>query len=99
MEIKFEYHQTRLEVYLDGKLAIQGVELIGYEIKNKNNLSRLIEKSSLKVAVTKPSKDIMVFELLGTDVLIILKLIETSEVTIINSKMVIHHGDTETILY
>ena len=99
MEIKFEYHQTRLDVYLNGNLAIQGLELVGYEIKNKNSLDKLIEKSSLKIAVTKPDKDTMVFELLGIDTLIILKLIETSMVTITNAKMVIHHGDTETLLY
>ena len=99
MEIKFEYHRTRLDVYLNGNLAIQGLELIGYEIKNKNSLDKLIEKSSLKIAVTKPDKDTMVFELLGIDTLIILKLIETSMVTITNAKIVIHHGDTETLLY
>lgn len=99
MEIKFEYHQTRLDVYLNGNLAIQGLELVGYEIKNKNSLDKLIEKSSLKIAITKPDKNTMVFELLGIDTLIILKLIETSMVTITNAKMVIHHGDTETLLY
>ena len=99
MEIKFEYHQTRLDVYLNGNLAIQGLDLVGYEIKNKNSLDKLIEKSSLKIAVTKPDKDTMVFELLGIDTLIILKLIETSMVTITNAKIVIHHGDTETLLY
>jgi len=99
MEIKFEYHRTRLDVYLNGNLAIQGLDLVGYEIKNKNSLDKLIEKSSLKIAVTKPDKDTMVFELLGIDTLIILKLIETSMVTITNAKIVIHHGDTETLLY
>lgn len=99
MEIKFEYHQTRLDIYLNGNLAIQGLELIGYEIKNKNSLDRLIERPSLKIAITKPAKDTMVFELLGIDTQIILKLTETSMVTITNSKMVIHHGDTETLLY
>ena len=99
MEIKFEYHQTRLDVYLNGNLAIQGVELIGYEIKNKSRLDRLIEESSLKIAITKPSKDTIVFEFLGIDAYVIMKLIETSVVTITNAKMVIHHGETETLLY
>ena len=99
MEVKLEYHQTRLDVYLGGNLAIQGLELVGYEIKNKNNLDRLIEKSSQKISVTKPAKDTMVFESLGIDSLIVLKLTETSMVTITNAKMVIHHGDTETLLY
>ena len=99
MEIKFEYHQTRLGVYLNGNSAIQGIDLVGYEIKNKNSLDKLIEMPSLKIAVTKPDKNTMVFELLGIDTLIILKLTETSMVTITNTKMVVHHGDTETLLY
>jgi hypothetical protein len=99
MEIKFEYHQTRLDVYLNGNLAIEGIDLIGYEIKNKNRLDRLIEMSSLKIALTKPSKDIMIFELLGIDAQIVMRLTETSQVNITNAKVVIHHGDTETLLY
>jgi hypothetical protein len=99
MEIKFEYHQTRLDVYLNGNLAIEGIDLIGYEIKNKNRLDRLIEMSSLKIALTKPSKDIMILELLGIDAQIIMRLTETSQVNITNAKVVIHHGDTETLLY
>jgi hypothetical protein len=99
MEIKFEYHQTRLDVYLNGNLAIEGIDLIGYEIKNKNRLDRLIEMSSLKIALTKPSKDTMILELLGIDAQIIMRLTETSQVNITNAKVVIHHGDTETLLY
>ena len=99
MEIKFEYHQTRLDVYLNGSLAIEGIDLIGYEIKNKNRLDRLIEMSSLKIALTKPSKDIMILELLGIDAQIIMRLTETSQVNITNARVVIHHGDTETLLY
>jgi hypothetical protein len=99
MEIKFEYHQTRLDVYLNESLAIEGIDLIGYEIKNKNRLDRLIELSSLKIALTKPTKDTMILELLGLDVQIILRLTETSQVNITNVKVVIYHGDTETLLY
>jgi hypothetical protein len=99
MEIKFEYHQTRLDVYLNGSLAIQGVELIGYEIKNKNNLDRLIERPSLKIALIKPTKDTIVFEFLGIDAWIVLRTTETSQVNVTNAKMVIYHGDTETLLY
>ena len=99
MEVKFEYHQTRLDVYFNGNLAIEGVELIGYEIKNKNNLDRLIERPSLKIDVTKTSGNEMIFEFLGIDSLIILRLTETSVVTITNAKMVIYHRDSETLLY
>ena len=99
MEIKFEYHQTRLDVYLNGSLAIEGIDLIGYEIKNKNRLDRLIELSSLKIALTKPTKDTMILELLGLDVQIILRLTETSQVNITNVKVIIYLGDTETLLY
>jgi hypothetical protein len=80
-------------------LAIEGIDLIGYEIKNKNNLDRLIERPSLKIALTKPSKDIMILELLGIDAQIVMRLTETSQVNITNAKVVIHHGDSETLLY
>jgi len=99
MEIKFEYHQTRLDVYLNGNLAIEGIDLIGYEIKNKNRFDRLIEMSSLKIALTKPSKETMIFEFLGLDAQIVLRTTETSQVNITNAKVIIHHGDTETLLY
>jgi hypothetical protein len=99
MEIKFEYHQTRLDVYLNESLAIEGINLIGYEIKNKNNLSQLTEKTSLKIALTKPSEDIIIFELLEIDAYIVMRITKSSTVNITNVKIVTHQGNTETLLY
>ena len=97
MEIKFEPHQNRLDVWIGGNLAIQGNELIGYEYKG--SFEKLIEHSKVKIAVTKPDKGTMVFEFLGVDAMIILRTIETSVVSVTNAKMMVFHGDTQTLVY
>jgi hypothetical protein len=96
MNINFEYHNTRLDVYIDDLLCLQGCELIGYEIKgSKENLKDL---KFVKLSLTRePGK--LIYEVLGTNVLIILMVSEESMITWSNMKMTVLRGNSEILIY
>ena len=85
MELKYKYLKNGIWVYLDGKLIINGQDLVGYEIKG--DPKELLTQKVLRVKFTRKS-DHIIFDFLETNICIDMK-IKKDSLVVSNPKMTI----------